>query len=156
MNGIGIQGNLPVPPVEVTQRPHRNLAPIGWGVAFGVLNASAPFAFWWLTPATVLALTIALIAAVYIGFAVADGRPRIIATEVSVASIFVILAAIAVTGSPWILVGAFFGHGAKDFWQERHQFVANTRWWPPFCATVDWVAAAMLSVLILSSVNFHH
>jgi hypothetical protein len=156
MNGPEMQGNVAGPLEEVTRGPHRSLGPIGWGVAFGILNGFGPFAFWWLTPATMLALTIALIAAVYIGFAVADGRPRIIAAEVSVASIFVIVAAIAVTASPWVLVGAFFGHGVKDFWQERHQFVANTRWWPPFCATVDWVAAAILSALILSSVNFHH
>jgi hypothetical protein len=23
-------------------------------------------------------------------------------------------------------------------------FVANTRWWPPFCAVVDWVVAAII------------
>jgi len=32
--------------------------------------------FWWLPPATVQTLLLSLIAAVYIGFAVADGRPR--------------------------------------------------------------------------------
>ena len=74
----------------------------------------------------------------------------------SVASLFVILAAVAVTGSPWLLVAGYFGHGLKDLWQERHHFVANTRWWPPFCVTVDWLAAAILSVVILGGVNFHH
>ena len=33
----------------------------------------------------------------------------------------------------------------KDLWQHRTGFVAGTRWWPPFCATVDWVAAALLA-----------
>ena len=28
--------------------------------------------------------------------------------------------------------------GSKDLWQHRTQFVANTRWWPPFCLVVDW------------------
>jgi len=48
------------------------------GAVFGVLQATSPIAFWWLDPATVHALLIALIAAVYIGFAVAEGRPRVI------------------------------------------------------------------------------
>lgn len=155
MTGIGTRNDVTAPTSEPDERPQRNLVPIYWGVAFGILNAAAPLAFWWLTPATVLALIIAVIAAVYIGFAVADGRPRVIAAEVGVASLFVILAATAVTGSPWLLVAAYLGHGLKDLWQERSQFVANTRWWPPFCVTVDWLAAAILSVVILSGVNFH-
>jgi len=56
-------------------------APVLWGVVWGVLQAAAPLGFRWLEPATVYALSIALIAAVYIGFAVADGRPRVIAVE---------------------------------------------------------------------------
>jgi hypothetical protein len=53
---------------------------------------------WWLDPATVYVLSLALIAAVYIGFAVADGRPRVIAVEVAVAAVFVIVGAAGVTG----------------------------------------------------------
>jgi len=41
-----------------------------------------------------------LIAAIYIGFAVGDGRARVIAVESGVATIFVVIAAAAVTGSP--------------------------------------------------------
>ena len=43
------------------------------------------------------------IAFVYIGFAVADGRPKVIAVESGVALVFVIVAAAAITGSPWLL-----------------------------------------------------
>jgi hypothetical protein len=46
------------------------------------------------------------------------------------------------------------GHGLKDLWQHRRQFVANTRWWPPFCLVVDWVAAAIVE--IIAGVHFHH
>ena len=104
--------------------------------------------------ATVHALCIVLIASVYIGFAVADGRPRVIAAETAVATIFLTVAAIAVTRSVWLLVVAYAGHGIKDFWQERRQFVSNTRWWPPFCATVDWLVAAVLAVEIAGGVKF--
>ena len=42
----------------------------------------------------------------------------------------------------------FTGHGVKDAWQHRTGFVAGTRWWPPFCAAVDFVAAALLAVAL--------
>jgi hypothetical protein len=44
------------------------------GLAFGALQAASPLAFWWLDTATVYALGLVLIASVYIGLAVADGR----------------------------------------------------------------------------------
>ena len=127
-----------------------------WGVVWGVIQAAVPLGFWWLDPATVYALSIALIAAVYIGFAVADGRPRVIAVEVVVAAAFVVVAAAGVTGPAWLLVLGFVGHGFKDLWQHRTQFVANTRWWPPFCLVIDFVAAAILVVLLAVGVDFHH
>ena len=62
----------------------------------------------------------------------------------------------AVTGSAWLLVVGYAGHGLKDFWQERYHYVANTRWWPPFCAAVDWLLAVILVIEIAAGVNFHH
>jgi hypothetical protein len=138
----------------LTERSLR--APVLWGIVWGVIQAAAPLGFWWLAPATVYALSLALIAAVYIGFAVADGRPRVIAVETTVAGGFVVLAAVGVTGPAWLLVVGLAGHGFKDLWQHRRHFVANTRWWPPFCLVVDWVAAAILVVLIGVGVDFHH
>ena len=69
--------------------------PVMWGLVFGAIQAASPLAFWWLDAATVYALGLALIASIYIGFAVADGRPTVIAVESSVAAIFVIVAAAA-------------------------------------------------------------
>jgi hypothetical protein len=126
------------------------------GLVIGTLQAASPVAFWWLDQATVHALYIALIAAVYIGFAVADGRPNVLAVEAAVAAAFVIVAAAGVSGSAWLLVLGYAGHGCKDAWQERRQYVANTRWWPPFCATVDWLVAAILTIEIAAGLlNFH-
>ena len=95
-----------------------------------------------------------MIASVYIGFAVADGRPKVIAVESGVTFGFVVVAAAAVTGSPWLLVAGLAGHGLKDLWQHRPHFVANTRWWPPFCMVVDWVVAAIIAVEIAAGVHF--
>ena len=127
--------------------------PVAWGVAWGVLQAASPLAFFWLDAATVYALGLVLIAAIYIGFAVADGRTHVIAVETGVASVFVVVGAAAITGSAWLLVAGLAGHGVKDLWQHRTQFVAGTRWWPPFCATVDVVAAALIAVTIVADVQ---
>jgi hypothetical protein len=72
-----------------------------------------------------------------------------------VAAVFVLLSAAAITGPAWLLVVGFVGHGLKDLRQHRNQYVANTRWWPPFCLVVDWVVAAILLVLIVADVHVH-
>jgi hypothetical protein len=129
-------------------------APMLWGIVVGAMQGATPLAFWWLDAATVYALGLALIASIYVGFAVADGRAKVIAVESSVAFAFVVVAAAAVTGSPWLLVAGLVGHGLKDLWQHRTHFVANTRWWPPFCLAVDWVAAVIIIGEIAAGVNF--
>ena len=78
-----------------------------------------------------------------------------IAVEAAVASVFVLTAAVAVTATAWLLVLGYAGHGLKDYWQHRRQYVANTRWWPPFCAAVDWLVALVLIIEIVVGVNLH-
>jgi hypothetical protein len=131
-----------------------NRAAIMSGVGVGVIQAATPVVFWWLDSAIVYALGLAAIAAIYVGFAVADGRVKVIAVESSVAFTFVVVAAAAITGTPWLLVVGFIGHGLKDLWQHRTHFVANTRWWPPFCMAVDWVVAAVIVVEIAAGLHF--
>jgi hypothetical protein len=144
------QANGPPAPTSRSIR-----VPVLWGIGWGVLQAASPLGFWWLEPATVYALGLPLIAAVYIGFAVADGRLVVLAVESSLVGLFVILAAAGVSGSAWFLVAGLAGHGLKDMWQHRRQFVANTRWWPPFCAAVDFVAAALITLAIVAGFDFH-
>jgi hypothetical protein len=129
-------------------------APMLWGLVVGLLQAATLLVFWWLNSATVYALGLVLIASVYVGFAVADGRLKVIAVESSVTFAFVVVAAAAVTGSPWLLVAGLAGHGLKDLWQHRSHFVANTRWWPPFCMIVDWVVAAIIVGEIAAGMHF--
>jgi hypothetical protein len=102
---------------------------------------------WWLPSATVYACGLILIASVYIGFSMADGRQDVIAVEVAV-EVAVAVAAMAITGPVWLIVAGLTAHGIKDFWQHRTRYIANTRWWPPFCATTDWVAASILAAAI--------
>ena len=134
---------------------HSLRGPVLWGLAVGAVQAASPVLFWWLEPATIHAIYISLIASIYIGFAVADGRPKVLVTEAAVASVFVLIAAVAVTVTGWLLVIGYAGHGLKDYWQHRRQYVANTRWWPPFCAAIDWLVALVLIAEIVAGVNLY-
>ena len=64
---------------------HSLRGPVLWGLAVGAIQAASPLIVRWLEPATIHAIYISLIAAVYIGVAVADGRPKVIAVEAAVA-----------------------------------------------------------------------
>src|SRR3954454_14309686 len=88
--------------------------PVIWGAVWGVLQAASPIGFWWLPPATVYGLGLILIAAVYIGVRVVDGRPKVIAVESVVAAAFVVIAAVALPGPASLLVVGLAGHGLKD------------------------------------------
>jgi hypothetical protein len=125
-----------------------------WGIVVGLAQAITPLLFWWLDTATVYALGTIVIASIYVGFAVADGRTKVIVVESGVTLTFVVLAASAITGSPWLLVVGLIGHGLKDLWQHRTHFVANTHWWPPFCMVVDWVVAAIIIIEIAAGLHF--
>lgn len=127
--------------------------PVAWGAVWGCLQAASPAALFWLTDSAVYALGLALIATVYIGFSVADGRGKVVAVETVVAGGFVVIAAIGLNGPTWLLAVGLAGHGLKDMWQQHTGFVANTRWWPPFCATVDFVAAGL--IIAASIADFH-
>ncbi len=129
--------------------------PILWGVGVGILQAASPVGFRWLDSDLVWAIGLAVIASIYIGFAVADGRPVVIAVEVGVAASFILLSLVAVTASPWLVVVGLAGHGIKDMWQHRTRFVANTRWWPPFCLVVDFVCASAIAALLLTGVDLN-
>jgi hypothetical protein len=128
---------------------------VAWGIVVGCVQAASPLGLWWLSPAVVYAMSLAMIASIYIGFAVADGRWTVVTVETGVAGVFVVIAAAAVTGSPWLLVLGLAGHGVKDYWQQRSQYVANTHWWPPFCAAVDFVVAGILAIEIAFGLHFH-
>ncbi|HEX6095235.1 MAG TPA: hypothetical protein VF432_02840 [Thermoanaerobaculia bacterium] len=118
------------------------------GVAVGIFQAFSPIVLGWLDAIDVWGVALAMIASVYVGFAVGDGRKAVIAVEVMVAFAFVICATVAMASFPWLIVIGLVAHGLKDLWQHRTQFVANTRWWPPFCLVVDVVAAALTAALL--------
>src|SRR3954467_6167841 len=61
-------------PSHGTNWHHTLQAAVRWGILFGGIQAASPLVVWWLAPGTVYAISLILIAPIYIGFAVADGR----------------------------------------------------------------------------------
>ena len=138
-----------------SQSARPDYKPVIWGLLVGAIQAASPVVARWVEPATLHALYIVFISAVYLGFAVADGRTKVIGVESTIAAAFVVLASVGVAGSAWLLIAGYAAHGIKDLWQHRAQFVAGTRWWPPFCAAVDFLVAAILVVQVAYGVSLH-
>jgi hypothetical protein len=93
------------------------------------------------------ALLLAVIAAIYIGFALADGRPSILAQELPVAACFLLITVLGLWVSPLFLVLGYVGHG---LWDGMHHPKGITTqlplWYPLFCLLYDWLIALCIIV----------
>ena len=105
------------------------------------------------TSVLIAALTLVLIAGVYLGYAFSDGRVKIIAMEGTVAALFTGAAFYAVTTQPWAVPVAYVAHGAWDVLHHRHVGTTMPRWYVPFCAIYDWVTAAGLTAIWLTQLG---
>jgi hypothetical protein len=98
-------------------------------------------------PVVTHALMVAAIAFIYVGFALADGRPGVAAIESGVALLFFWIAAGAVAVWPPLAGLGLVLHGAWDL--LHHPRAVTTRlpaWYPSMCAVYDWVLAAIFFV----------
>ncbi|MCY7419396.1 MAG: hypothetical protein LH650_13070, partial [Chloroflexi bacterium] len=77
--------------------------PVLVGLVLGTVQVAAPAVIWWLDGRTLQGLLLGVIASVYIGFAVADGRPRVLALEIAITSLFVVLATASLVTPAWLL-----------------------------------------------------
>lgn len=84
------------------------------------------------------ALLLTLIAGVYIGFAVNDGRMSRIMTESLVAITFVMFAVWALLNAPMLLPLGYIAHAAWDFLHHTPVFnVKMPKWYVPACVVYD-------------------
>jgi Family of unknown function (DUF6010) len=118
----------------------RNIKPIGIGLVLGLVTLG----FTSILPTAMafdfFAVLLAIIAAIYVGFAIADGRDGIKWIEISTAVIFIIVALLGLWISPWILIAGYLAHGLWD-WLHHAQHIQTDvqNWYPPFCAVYDVV-----------------
>lgn len=123
----------------VGQRPAR----IGASLAFASLPAH--FTLSRATSHELAAVVLVLVAGIYVGFALQDGRTKSLAIEGSIALGFVAAALAGLWVSAWIIPVAYVVHGLWDVAHHRHVTTAMPAWYVPFCAVFDWVFAAGLA-----------
>lgn len=98
------------------------------------------------------AVVVAVIGAIYVGFALQRGSIKQIAVESVIAAIFVGVALAGLWWNPWVIPAGYVAHGLWDAFHHgrSHDLVEIPHWYPPFCAAFDWLYAIGLSVLWLT------
>ena len=93
-------------------------------------------------------VALAVIAAIYVGFAFSDGRIAFIAIELLVGTGFVVLALLGLWMAPAFVAAGLGLHAIWDL-VHRPRLVATKLpgWYPPFCAAFDIVFAGVFVVL---------
>lgn len=121
--------------------------PMQSGIVLGILPL--PLHFWLSSELShqLAALTLVLIAGVYIGYAFKDGRIRSVLIELPTAIGFSIAAWLGINGYPSLIVVALALHGCWDVLHHRFIDTDIPRWYIPFCAVVDWVMAVSLFMM---------
>ena len=76
-----------------------------------------------------------------------------IAIEGGIAVALVVVTAAGVTRPTWLLVAGLAGYRSRTYGHTAT--LVPSRWWPPYCLVIDFVAAAILVVLLAIGVDFH-
>ncbi len=118
------------------------------GIASGGLTALIAWSRFIPDPLAFHSVTLAVIGAIYVGFAFSDGRLSIVILELSVATAFIVLALLGLWQAPGFIAAGLVLHG---FWDLAHRPHAITTklpsWYPPFCAAFDFVFAGVFLLL---------
>jgi hypothetical protein len=132
-------------PVPATQlRGH--LRDLAAGLAVGVICVIPALIMTATQGRLVLALGLAGIGWIYLGFAIADGRPSAIAVQAASAAAFLWVAYAGVQLESSALIGAgFLAHAAWDALHHGGHGPTRVRtWYPPFCVAADVIIAIPL------------
>ena len=90
------------------------------------------------------AVWLAVIGAIYLGFAFADGRPSIVILEMVVATGFLAFAFLGLWQAPAFIAAGLVLHGCWDLLHRPRGITTKLpSWYPPFCAAFDFVFAGL-------------
>jgi hypothetical protein len=83
-----------------------------------------------------------MIGSIYMGFAFADGRVSILILELTVATVFIVLALLGLWQAPMFIGIGLILHGIWDLVHRPNGVTTKLpSWYPPFCAAFDFVFA---------------
>ncbi|HET7516477.1 MAG TPA: DUF6010 family protein [Actinomycetes bacterium] len=119
------------------------LAALVAGVTFGGVTLLIPSLLSRDTAFGLLAILLGIIASVYLGYALADGRLRAFQVEYVGMVVFTALATVALArGSSVLLALGYLGHGLWDLLHHRRGVEVHMPWWyVPVCLGYDTVVA---------------
>ena len=118
------------------------------GLASGALTALLAWSPLIPDPLAFHSVSLAVIGAIYVGFAFSDGRLAIVIIELTMGTGFVVLALLGLWQAPVFLAIGLVLHA---FWDLAHRPRGITTklpaWYPPFCAAFDFVFAGVFLAL---------
>lgn len=118
------------------------------GIVGGALTALIAWSPIIPDPLVFYSVTLAVIGAIYLGFAFSDGRPSIVVLELLVAGVFIALALLGLWSAPTFIAVGLVLHGVWDLaHRPRGVTTKLPSWYPPFCAAYDFVFAAAFLLL---------
>lgn len=86
-----------------------------------------------------------VIPTLYVGFAIQDGTPSKIRTQVIVATLFIAIALLAVMFKPILFGVGIILHAIWDYYHHTSRSSLRVQgWYPPFCATYDLILGVFL------------
>ncbi len=99
-----------------------------------------------------VSVQLTLIAAIYIGLALASHGKLSVRRQIFACGVFVALALLGLWYSWWFSVAGLALHGGWDFLHHRergHGVVPN--WYAPLCAVYDWAVALFVALWFAAS-----
>lgn len=91
-----------------------------------------------------------VIAAVYLGFAINDGRTSVLLIETLQLAFFFVVGVLGLWISPWFLVAGYIMHGVWDILHNQGGLDTRLAEWYPFaCMVYDWLFALVLILWLL-------
>jgi len=116
-------------------------------IVLATLTCAVGYKLPWFKALDFFAILLGMIAGIYIGFAIQDGRTSRIALEGSVALGFVALILLGLWRWPVLIATGYFLHGLWDL--LHHPFKLGTRvqtWYPPACVVYDWLVGIFIYI----------
>lgn len=129
------------PPARADAGPYGWVVALAAGAVLGGVTLIIPALLSDRDAFSFLAVLLALIAGVYLGYAIQDGRPRAALTEEVGIVVFAVLATVALsTGDAVWLAAGLFGHALWDAVHHPRGIDTAVAWWyVPLCIGFDVV-----------------